>query len=490
MKLYSDKEINGATVAGWFVVVVVLIFLARSIYTSHPELGGDAMKKWKTAVVLAETGNTDVLFEYAHHSIRWGVVLPTALANKLFGTSLFNYYLVPLVFYAFVFAVLLYFAAQSLSLGWLGVFGVVLFYDPYFFRATSQLQPFIFGVGFITGSLFVLYHYLKEKNLGYLIGAAFLAFLAYGAKETYVFFFPGLFAFLWLYDRFRTAILFGVLLMAFLIAETLVINYLSGYLTLGRMEFLSGGPHVLEMEKKYLGFSYLDLLTTRWLLIPNYNKVLAIFSVIGGLFVIRNYRTVPPCAVGVFLLAVSYSLFVSAVPISLNPLLPLQPLRPKYLIPVMPFLAFGCVYGLHQMSLKLPNLLRSGMGWLVNGVAVVFLLVCLIWDSPFTSKHRANVYPRMHNMVWRVEDVNADFTNGYGVCVDDFFDKIQVHEFFRDFYFPPWPDAELGGSKISRGDGTFYRVVHKKGLNAEDLTGFYHVADMKRVENVAECPWR
>ena len=81
MKLISNKEFSGNAVVGWFILTILLIFLARSVYTSHPELGGDARKKWNTAVVLAETSDTGVLFEHAHHSIRWGVVLPVAVGH-------------------------------------------------------------------------------------------------------------------------------------------------------------------------------------------------------------------------------------------------------------------------------------------------------------------------------------------------------------------------------------------------------------------------
>ena len=149
-----------------------------------------------------------------------------------------------------LFSILLLYGRNDLEPGLVLPFAVLLFYEPMFFRASSQIQPFVFGVLYLSLALWAISRYISSKWFGYLVLSSFFAFCAYGTKETYLFFFPGLFLLLLIRTDLKVCIQYGFLLLLFLAVETLVFNYLSGQLVLGRIEYLTSGKHLSKMTQE------------------------------------------------------------------------------------------------------------------------------------------------------------------------------------------------------------------------------------------------
>ena len=172
------------------LLVFFIIILARSVYTAMPEMA-DAGKKWIIAVNLATSHDFSVLLDRDHHSSRWGIIFPVAASVKIFGNTIAAYYIPCLVLYGFLFATLLGYGRYDIDRNLLFPFAVLLFFEPMFFRATSQIQPFIFGASYIMISLLLISQYVEKQKVVFLVCAAVFAFAAYGCKESYLFFVVG-----------------------------------------------------------------------------------------------------------------------------------------------------------------------------------------------------------------------------------------------------------------------------------------------------------
>ncbi len=475
-----------------FFVIVIAIFFARSVYTSHPELGGDAKRKWITSVLLSENNDPGVLLDDWHHSARWGVVGPVALVNELKGASLFNYYFTPLIFYAFLFAMIMVFAYQSIPISLIGIFAVLLFYEPMFFRASSQLQPYVFGLTYVVSALWLTNKYLSSDKIGFLVLAAVFAFLAYGAKETYIFFYPGVFLFLWIRKGFVVTMTFGFMLLFLLAGETLFFNAISGELNFGRIQYLSEGKHVDEMQEKYTNISYYKLIATRWQKIPDFNQSISVVSGIYALFLIATGRffKLNNYVLAIYFVTISYSLSLTFVPLSIDPLMPVQPLFGRYLTPIMPLMVFCFIFSVCDSFRFLSDRAGFNVKLILNTVGIIFLAFCIIKESPFTMKERTNMYPNKQSFMWRYDDLVEMFESGHGICYRNLFTKSHTTKFFTQLLYPPIADNNIEISRLSHQNGNKYSIIHSKNYKADQLNGYIRAIDLSPVESIDGCPAR
>ena len=105
-QLNSDSRLRNTL---FFLGIALIIFFLRTIYTTEPEMH-DVRKKWVVAGEIANTNDFSHIVSHDHHSSRWGVILPTALAIKLNGKNLITYLCLLLAIYGFIFASLIKFA--------------------------------------------------------------------------------------------------------------------------------------------------------------------------------------------------------------------------------------------------------------------------------------------------------------------------------------------------------------------------------------------
>lgn len=490
---------TGKTVL-WFLGIVVAVFLLRSLYTVEPEMH-DARKKWLVATELAENNDLSVLVSWDHHSSRWGVIFPAALAIKLNGQNLISYQALVLGLFALVFATLMMSIRQDIRTSLLFSFGVFLFYEPMFFRASTQMQPFVFGTFYILMSLLFLCRYLKTASMMVLGLSALFAFFAYGAKELYLFYVPGLMLILLWKSGFRACVYYSLWLLGFLLVETLVFNYLNDDLVFGRVEFLASGKHVAKMtgdiafasSSKDLAAYYFSLplpqrlvefLFGKWLRMPLFDQVLVVVTSVYMLYLVfkRKLGELSNFSIGIIFLTISYSIFVSVVPLSIKPLIPLQPLWEKYLTPVVPFFVYIAFLMINHIvaSLK-PGATRNSV-ILINLFFGIVLVFSLAFRAPVSYVYKGQAYPAKDALFWKDKDLNRALESGMAVCSRRFWD-LELTQVLLQLYM----DEDGISKRTVRRKYDNIPLLHLKKTAFKDITAFIPFGDYESRISWEQC---
>ena len=206
------------------VVVFALsaLCLLHRLETLEPvNVGGDAAIKWQFVrewFYAHDFGHA----EWNHHMTRFGVLVPAYIAQRIMGHGLSGYYAAPLA--ACVVQVLsVYGCGKRLSGRFAGVLAtLLLIYTGVMAIAGSQLLPDLFTG---TYGIAMVYFYLRfadasgKPRVAWLVACAVTAFIGYLAKETMVFFYPGIALGIWFAARRpREFLIFcGVLLLGLLL---------------------------------------------------------------------------------------------------------------------------------------------------------------------------------------------------------------------------------------------------------------------------------
>jgi hypothetical protein len=472
-----------------FAVLFVAIFLIRSWYSTAPELGGDAARKWEVSRLLAETGDFRLLISDRHHSARWGINLLLAAMIKINGFTVTSYLLVPLLMYAGIFLMMMSFGRKVLTPASLFALGVFLFYEPMFFRASTNPQPFVFGVFFISAALWFMTKYLEKDKFKYLLASAIFAFLAYGAKESYLFFFPGLFLLLLVKTDVRRCLYYAGLLGIFLLIETLVFNAVSDGLMFGRIEYLKSGHHLISMNKKAVfgGYPILHFLTQRWIETTVFNQVITtVFSLyLGYLLFSRKLLSLDSATLGIFLLTASYIAILTFVPLKIDPLLSIQPLSGKYLTTIMPFTVFCCIYALDQAVRKFDG--ANSRRWTIGVLAITtgFLIYALVKESPFKYSFHAT-YPVKDAFLWKqrghIDNLNRSLDDGLGICVKRWRMRKTIL-YWLDHYM------KLGkpGRQIMKSNENKNKILHLDKYELAALQGYIPPRELMKILAMPMC---
>jgi hypothetical protein len=472
-----------------FAVLFVAIFLVRSWYSTAPELGGDAARKWEVSRLIAETGDFSLLVSDRHHSARWGINIPLAAMIKINGFTVTSYLLVPLLMYAGIFLMMMSFGRHVLTSTSLFALGVFLFYEPMFFRASTNPQPFVFGVFYISAALWFMTQHIEKNKFHYLLASAIFAFLAYGAKESYLFFFPGLFLLLLVKTDIRRCLYFAALLGVFLLIETLVFNAVSDALTFGRVEYLKSGHHLISMNKKAVfgGYPILHFLTQRWIETTVFNQVITtVFSFyLGYLLISKKLFSLDSATLGIFLLTASYIAILTFVPLKIDPLLSIQPLSGKYLTTIMPFTVFCCIYALDQAVRKFDGTYskRGAIG--VLAITIGFLLYALIKESPFKYSFHAT-YPVKDAFLWKqgdyIDNLNNSLDDGLGICVKRWRMRKTILYWLDHYILLGKPDRQIMMSREKKN-----KILHLDKYELEELQGYVPPDELMKILAMPMC---
>jgi hypothetical protein len=186
------------------ILSVATLCLMRRLQTLDAvNTGGDAATKWE--FVRQWFFNNDFRHaEWNHHMTRFGVLVPAYLSQCLLGHGLRAYYAAPLT--ACVVQVVFVYACGKRLVGrFAGVLSaLLLIYTSIMATAGSQLLPDLFTG---TYGIVMMYLYLRYADASgrarttWLVLCALTAFIGYLAKETMVFFYPGMAIAIWLAER-------------------------------------------------------------------------------------------------------------------------------------------------------------------------------------------------------------------------------------------------------------------------------------------------
>ncbi len=456
------------------------------MYTTMPEML-DSVHKWNVAVTLAEENRLSVLLRKEHHSARWGVIFPAAIAIKINGENLTTYYALTIVFFTLAFTIFIGFARTILKPTLLIVFAVLLYFEPMMFRASTQLQPMVFALTYLGIALWGSTKFLANHQVRYLLLAALFAFCAYGAKETYLFFAVGLFGFLVWKGNIRAGAWFSIFLLIFFAVETMVFNLISGELVFGRIQHLSGGSHLSQMS----GQKPVDLyqfITARWIKLPILDKLFSSVTVVYIAYLIfsRRLGQLHPFALGIILMAVSYSLLVTIIPLQVNPLIPLQPFKVEYLAIAMPLMVFITSLALNEIvSLASPGR-NSQVSLAASIIAIVFLVFATTNESPFKYKLKTplltTIHPSKEYMFWKYNNINNSLWSGKGICSRRTKTLYLTLNIISNYLNHDNISEYLETSKFGS-----IRILHVVGMEPEKIKTFSPARNLFRQISKAQC---
>ena len=492
MQISNKSDDSFRKTAVIFCLIAISVLFLRSFYTVDPEMH-DARKKWIVASELAETNNPQLIVSWDHHSSRWGVVIPAYLAIKAGGQNLITYLGLVLSLFAITFSLLVISAKKDIDSGLLFALSVLLFFEPMFFRASSQLQPFMFGVFYLTVSLWLLCKYLSTTNFVFLSLSAMFAFFAYGAKELYLFFVPGLLLLLFLRSGFKASVYYCVWLFVFLCIETIIFNSLVADLAYGRIEFLRSGKHVSKMTggtnvasssrfliEYYNSLPYpqkaFEFLFGRWYRLPFINQLLVLVSTVYVAFLVIKGKitNMGNFSLGIIFLTYSYSILLSITPLSVSPLIPLQPLWEKYLTPVMPYFMYIAVLMCWQVISVQRFFSPKKLVMVINGVALVFAIYAVSFGSPWTYKYKQQDYPVKDSMIWQYEKLNKALESGAGICAGVSLNLINAKVLLKLYM----NEGEILKRLVLEKDSdTGLRVLHLKRFPYQEIQTFIPYTD-------------
>lgn len=191
-------------VARTLEVAVVLacigvVFFRRLINLEDVEIGGDALTVWEFARNLVLGG--EFPHKLNHHTTRFGLVIPTMMVQWLFGSHATAYYIGPLAA-SVLLHVGTYLIVRKLSGPLGGVVGVLwlLYFSP-MERGSSQILPEAFGPMYATWATYAALLFTDAKSLAgrwiALSATGVGLIMAYGAKEVYLFYAPGVALVVW-----------------------------------------------------------------------------------------------------------------------------------------------------------------------------------------------------------------------------------------------------------------------------------------------------
>jgi hypothetical protein len=354
------------------MVALAVLCLVHRIQTLEPvNTGGDAATKWQ--FVREWFFKHDFAHaEWNHHMTRFGVLLPAYVSQLLLGHGIRAYYAAPLA--ACVVQVLFVYACgRRLSGRLAGVLAaLLLIYTSLMATAGSQLLPDLFTgtYGIVMTYLYLRYADAQGKaRTAWLVGSALVAFVGYLAKETMVFFYPGMAIAIWLAARSSGKhlslqatlkplfVFFGVLLIG-LALETLAYRVFTSYHSRASIVVAS---HIGNGDDG----SRAD--TTFWKLFDRYLHIdkgwVVAFYVflpcwLGLLGFAKNYRVR-----GLLSVVASFFFLLTFLVRSISPLLLWQRFMSRYLDPTAPFVQLVTALFVALVLEQLWQERGTGRGW-------------------------------------------------------------------------------------------------------------------------------
>jgi hypothetical protein len=353
------------------VILVCGLQFAKFFYlTPPPEYIWDNVYLWDWARSVSLRDYSNFVAD-SHHLLRWGNWSFATVLISVFSDEVLYYYLA-----TFIPSSLAYLCFTVIAWRYVGLTGALLFalfwfFDALLFRASFQLLPS--GSALLPlAILFGLVLSVIEKNrvgLSKAIGIGAVVFWLYGTKETHLAFIPGLLLLIYQVGGVRPVLTILSVVFCGYVAETIAFSQLSNdFSSFGRIATLvDGGQHVKLMTEaeKYVNSQnqyYDGGITMRWLVVSGVTSIPVFMGFIFSLFVISdgrqpisgrdtstNLRLENILRVSAYFI-VSFLVCTTFFVISIDPIRLGQPLVPRYVTTLLPFLYLIIVSYLFQQS--------------------------------------------------------------------------------------------------------------------------------------------
>ncbi len=313
--------------------IVVGSVLFRLLMLQPINEGPDEVDYWFAASRLF----SDMPYpELMHRTIRWPIIVPTAIVQQITGIHPMMYYAVPILLTP-VQAVLMYVIVRRHGDRVSAMVAViVLLAFPYLIRSNSQIRPEPFVQVFLMAMWLSLDRYLSRRGRRSLVMAALWLYLAYLTKITSIYFLPGAIALIVWYRRESIrqaawdALLFGgILLVMYLVEHGLYFALADA--PLGRLGII--------MSTHIPGTVDEDALGSFWELFQRYGfeklplpwHVLIWGGALAGVVEWRRSPWIRPLAP----LLVSFMVMITFLVSGSDPWVPVEPFNNRYFIPMV-----------------------------------------------------------------------------------------------------------------------------------------------------------
>lgn len=244
---------------------------------------GDIAIKWLVAKAWASFEFPP--FSPVHHVLRWGINVPASAFIFLFGDSPRSYLALNYLVFSLA-TVLLFRLVWFTTTLWVAlVILAIWLLNPFVYLVASNLMPELYQIFYLIVALTVLRSaYVRNSRVLYALGIVVLFFM-YGAKETDVFFMPGLAIYELVRRQYVNFIIMAAVYSGLLLVETAVIDLIfrSDGILLGRIELLLTGIHASGMRTHahFGDYTPIDMFRRWWFLgaakferLEYYSKVL------------------------------------------------------------------------------------------------------------------------------------------------------------------------------------------------------------------------
>lgn len=441
-----DDNRTFLSVAAVFAVFQVAKFF---FWVPDVEVGGDAAQKWFLAKDIAN-GSVDVFRStdfINHHFLRWATWVFPAFAVLIFGDELWVYYASTAI-PSFAASLVFIWLSFRIFGGKVAVlFAFLWFFDPQMNRATFQLLPT--GAGLLPLALLILcfeQHVSKTmSHTRFVLYVSLLLFWLYGAKETNIFFAPGVFFATWVLVHFRAACAVVFVCVSLYVLEAVVLGAMLGdSMPGGRMLALMSGEakHITTMfEGQRIVAEQEDIwdsgILSRWYTVSPIHVAVYIPSIILFVYFTIRYLILKPAdpikqlLLNVCILALSFVLLTSFFFVSLDPIRLGQPIRPRYIAILLPLSLIVLVFAFCKLWERggVP-----GKGAAVGGFFLSSTLGFWIWGTTYAHSllwdFNTNMFFQSHQTLSYWQNRYAE----YGKTLPD--NICDAHEFeFKHVYF-------------------------------------------------------
>ncbi len=323
------------------IAIFAVFFRLSTLMMIHT--GVDEKDYWISAKAIAFGLSYPPLI---HRTVRFGVILPVAAAQRLFGEEPNVYYVLPVLNAAIQagLAFLLGRRVRGRVCGVLAALFLILF--PYMVRAGSQVRPEIFSVTYVLAGLLCFLAYLERaeireeigeagqdaSGLGALMGACVFFFAAYESTVTNLFFVPGLVIVMLARRRpLREIAIFVGMLAVFFAAETALYAAFTPF-KLGQLQVIARS-HLEDNESlRAVGLADLFKRYARPYLQLYWQVPFALFAAATAWYAIRRKgRDVAVLAAAAFGFFVCLTFAVK----SIRPIVPAEPFINRYFTSVL-----------------------------------------------------------------------------------------------------------------------------------------------------------
>lgn len=316
------------------IILILFTLLLRLLTLQMINEGPDEIDYWHAGVRL---GDSLPYPELTHRTVRWPIILPTAVVAAAVGGHPVGYYIVPLALsLVHTFLLFIILKRYGTAIATLGVLLFVVF--PYTMRIGSQIRPEVFSITGVLVAWWALDRWRSSGRSRYLIALSAALFAAYLTKVSNVYFYPAIIGILWLHShRLKPLLTFALPSLIAYMAEHAVYWITTGE-KWGRLGIILNNhlssDYAANLPQDFWGlfqrFSLERFPAPWWLLV--------IAAVSAYILLQRRGMDADRSVRDMAIMAGVFTVFTTFMVKSLDPLVPVEAFQNRYFSPILPLL--------------------------------------------------------------------------------------------------------------------------------------------------------